>query len=133
MRITTAIMLSLLSISAQAGLFDRKLKVFQCTSSKDAYSCSESCEKTNVEVDFTVDKQANKVMMNIYSDGKDDRSVMLENCFVFDNKNFKCGDGIKSLGSGFSSFEDRTLKNGKYVSVYSLTPSSSLDHFSCAK
>lgn len=132
-KLLTSIILMTVTINAHAGLFDKKLKVYQCTSSDEAYSCSNSCKRINVEVDFTIDKRANKVLMNIYHDGKDDRSVMLDSCFVFDNKNFKCGVGHQSLGYDMFSFEDRTLKNGKYVSIFTSSASQYLNHFTCTK
>lgn len=121
------------TVNVYAGPFDKKLRVYQCTSSEDAYSCSNACKKTNIEVNFTIDKNTNKVLMNIYNDGKDDRSVMLDSCFVFDNKNFKCGVGHKSFGHDVHTFEDRTFKNGKYVSIFTSSTSQYFNHFTCTK
>lgn len=119
-----------ISLNVSAGLFDNKMRIYKCPSSSDAYSCSNACEKTKIEVTFTIDKQANKVLMNIYSDGKSDRSVMLDSCFVFDSKNFKCGEGFNQTNK---ILEDRTMKNGKYVSIFQTTPSGLFNDFSCTK
>jgi hypothetical protein len=120
MKYILILILSIFSFNAYSGWFDGKSILYECSSETDAYSCSAECVKTNREVSFQINVDANKVMRENYEDGKMTGTFLLDNCSVFDKKNFKCGRGLKSIDEiGLISKIEFNMKNGRFVTIIS--------------
>jgi len=103
----------LFSMNAYAGLFDNKLKMYECENPIDANACNSFCKKTSVAFEFKVDKKQNKIFQIIYYEGKQSGSSIFETskpyteCSIYDEKNWSCSTVI-----GFSRYTKTTMANG---------------------
>ncbi len=125
----------LISLPVFGGIFDKKIKQYQCKNSEIAHSCS-SCQSTEfyekgklvykIEYQFKVDKEQNRVMKIVYDMNKVTSSDYLDNCKVSDNKNWIC-----TYKGGWSTISEKMV-NGIYVSIYE-SKNDSLTGYFCAK
>ena len=108
----------LFSMNAYAGLFDSKLRVYECENEMDANACNSSCKKTSMDLEFKVDKKQNKIFRIVYYDGKQRGSSIYETskpyteCSIFDDKNWSCSKLIPASRGYSGVYETTTMANG---------------------
>lgn len=107
MRLIVLIFL-VVSSTANAGFFNKKLTVYRCSSGAVG-SCDSSCKKDSptMEMEFKVSKTNKAVQQIVFDDGKQVGAIVLENCIIFDDKNWTCEPGQYVVGY-------RKMANGIY-------------------
>lgn len=98
----------IISSTANAGFFDKKLTIYRCPS-EAVGSCDSSCKKDSppMEMEFKVSKPNKAVQTIVFRDGKQVGAIVFENCIIFDDKNWTCEPGQSVSGS-------RKMANGIY-------------------
>lgn len=113
--------------------FDGKLDLYQCPTIDDARSCSRKCEKTKIKISYMVDKKNNKVLRKSYLDNQT-QSTLLENCHIFNDKNFKCGNGFRAFNEGkVFIYDEESVSDGRMIMATYTEPKSELNNFTCGK
>ena len=87
MKIFIFLFLGLNLIFAYAENFDKKLTQYFCP--KQRYINCDACEKSEVQMDFLINKYDKTVMLKFYFKGNSE-SIILNNCKIFDAKNWDC-------------------------------------------
>jgi hypothetical protein len=91
------LILCFFTTSAQTGWFDNKLDTYSCPTEKDRNSCNSSCNKTNLKIEFKIQKNEGKVMGIGYIDNKVTGTQIYDDCTIFDSKNWSCGESNKMV------------------------------------
>ncbi|MCF8194594.1 MAG: hypothetical protein K9J38_01215 [Polynucleobacter sp.] len=74
-------------ILANAAIFDKKLTLYSCPEKR--YINCDACEKSEVKVDFLINKYDRTVMFKTYFKENSNSSIF-NNCKIFDEKNWDC-------------------------------------------
>lgn len=91
------LILCLFAVFSHAGWFDNKLDTYDCPTANDRNSCSSSCSKTNVKIEFKIQKNEGKVMGIGYVNNQVTGTRIYDDCTIFDSKNWSCGDSNKMV------------------------------------
>jgi hypothetical protein len=108
-----------ISINSYAGLFDSKLTMYECSNEQDANACNSSCKKSNLTVEYKVDKKQNKIFKIHYYDGKQSGSSIYETirpyseCSIFDEKNWSCTTLMPATPGIAGIYSTKTMANGR--------------------
>lgn len=85
--------LLLFSTNIHAGLFDKKLQVYECS----RHICDSSCKKVDgLFFEFKVNKEKNFVLLNSFRDGNIQGNTALKNCSIINSKNWSCEDSSEN-------------------------------------
>jgi hypothetical protein len=115
------LILCFFSIPSNAGWFDKKLASYNCPSDTDAIDCSAKCTKDknpSYEHQFSIDINRNLVLIKDYENGTPKGSRILEQCKIFDEKNWDCT--YTSEYSASSIYSSNRMAHGIYSSIYNL-------------
>jgi hypothetical protein len=103
-----------------------QLKMSSCKNFSDIESCSKNCvvEKEKLTVSFIVDKEKNIVMRKVFANGNFQTSLTLQNCRIFDDKNWDCSESksfvnaeivtTEKMTNGVYAYALQNLKNGYF-------------------
>lgn len=98
------------SINSFAGFFSKKLTIYRCPNDYSSIeACASTCKKDSpaMKIEFKVNKEAKAVQAIAFQEGKQSGSIFIENCIIFDEKNWKCRPYEDMLGS-------KRMTNGIY-------------------
>lgn len=133
------LILLLLSMNGYSDVTEKKLTSYTCKNESDAYSCSNTCKKEEMQYSFLVEKGNRQILQKYYIEGKLVGSTIVDECNIFDNKNWEC-TYQSDYFQGRSWKGSRKMNNGIYTAM---TVNSYLaddknkkrvsDSFSCAK
>jgi len=98
--------------------YQKKLELFDCENDTFANSCFKCTKVPNQTVDFLVDSKGAKVLWRSYGSIKGTEislaSRVLENCKIFDTKNWECNDSYM-LGRTYV-YKVNQMTNGVFSS-----------------
>ena len=116
--LTTALTLTiLLTLTGSVSAKLRDYKLYKCSAIDQAYQCSVGClpERVDVRFEFLVSSEKGMVMTSAYRDGKLIGSSTVEECKVFDEKNWDCSSRSEnSMGTAYTSYINKMV-NGLHV------------------
>lgn len=122
--LTTALTLTiLLTLTGSVSAKLRDYKLYKCSAIEQAYQCSVGClpEKHELTFEFLVSPAKGMVMTSVYRDGKLFRSSTIEECKVFDEKNWDCSSRSEnSMGTAYISYINKMV-NGVHVGGQEIT------------
>ena len=104
---------------------DKEYEVYLCSNRTDSISCTDSCKK-NEKLNFTfiVNKEKSSVLSVTYLDGVQKESTTLNNCSIFNEKNWDClkndkdnseMETISKMTNGIYSYSNVVKFNGKEI------------------
>jgi hypothetical protein len=105
-----------------------KYDTYECPSIDSAISCNSVCRKSNFQNEFKLNNEKNIVLLIQYENGVSIGSKVLENCTIFDAKNWSCKSGV----NGFTEHK-YDMENGIYIQTLIYLKGNLKDSFSCAK
>jgi len=92
-----------------AQVFNKKLTSYSCKYPEDILSCDKNCVKdSSLTMDFLTNKEDKAVMVRGYENGKIVHNATVNNCKIFDSKNWDCSE---THGSAITEFK---MANGIY-------------------
>ena len=107
---------------------EKKYTNFSCKYKEDANACSDSCVgDDDYKFSFMINKENRSVMIKYYEKDKIYRSSLLENCKIFDEKNWDCSEDnvysdrihyrIKKMTSGIYTSINKTIDTTNYHDI----------------
>ena len=131
-------------IAATLGFFllasnaaEKSLTVYDCQGEWDVSSCGGSCKPrhSRAQTKFKVNKEERAVLEVAYVDGRQTKSTTLQNCVIFDDKNWDCTSESKLSFADIILIDVRKMTDGVFVSYgrFVPPPDGKQALYSCAK
>jgi len=109
--------LIIILLLSSGSCFSKVLNAYSCGSYAEAESCSMSCTRMNMSIDFLINKNLNSVLRRIYIGGDFMSSDVYKNCVIFDENNWDCSDEPLWIREGkWLVYNINKMSNGIYSS-----------------
>jgi hypothetical protein len=109
----TALLLLMFAVDSKAS----QLQYLSCKNITAIESCSRNCFTVTekISIDFIINKEKNIVMRKTFVDGDFKTSLTLQNCRIFDEKNWDCSESQSYSNAEIVKTEKMT--NGIYATA----------------